>query len=409
MRRSRPPPRNSSNGLACAERDPPSSPADGAVAFCVLANRSGVPILAGSATPSRGCCAPSTAIGRGTPRMLAVGLAARRQARCHRMARTGASASGLSPSLDPRFAGGSRRPSGFNGLPRPRAPTRTRDLRGDARGFAPEGRTVASTSRRRRRGSAGRRSPAPRTLAHGGTRRAMIRTEPGSRSRGSTARAGSGSYFLCLPGSAIAPSNVPGSTGERRGADVTLALPDRPAVRTWLLSRALDAALLLIAVCVSALTAHIAIDVIGDFALSHDAYDDVVHGSRTWVVLAATGVLSVVSCALIWSALDHALFDRVGSTRISPIRLVFVQRPIYAGIAVLFLSLAAVMGMECSDVILSGTKLDGFSQALGGSAWLGVSVTSFCALCAAPERCFFCRPLGVYLARAHKRGPPLIA
>jgi hypothetical protein len=229
---------------------------------------------------------------------------------------------------------------------------------------------------------------------------------------------------------------------------VTLALPDRPAVRTWLLSRALDAALLLIAVCVSALTAHIAIDVIGDFALSHDAYDDVVHGSRTWVVLAATGVLSVVSCALIWSALDHALFDRVGSTRISPIRLVFVQRPIYAGIAVLFLSLAAVMGMECSDVILSGTKLDGFSQALGGSAWLGVSVTSFCALfstcavsqfarsierarsllvkvialvirlqeralratpCAAPERCFFCRPLGVYLARAHKRGPPLIA
>ena len=227
----------------------------------------------------------------------------------------------------------------------------------------------------------------------------------------------------------------------------TLASAARLEARAWMPSQALSAALLLMAVCVSALTAHMVIDAAGDFVLRHDTYDDVAHASRIWAVLAAVGLLSAGGFVLLWSSLESALLDHTRATRISGVRLGFVRHPVWIGVAVLVLSIAAVMGMECVDVLLSGHAVSGVSQALGGSAWLGLSVTSLCALlsaagalrfarsidraravlvrafaalviqwrirplkvapCAAPERRFLYRPLTVYLGRAHKRGPPV--
>jgi hypothetical protein len=211
------------------------------------------------------------------------------------------------------------------------------------------------------------------------------------------------------------------------------------------LGRALSATLILIAVCVSALTAHVGIDVMGDFALRHDTYDDVAHATRTWLVLAAAGLLCAGAFGVLWSALD-----RRGSERVSPLRLGIAQRPVVTGLAVVALSIAAVVAMECIDAQLSGDGVANLSDALGGSAWLGFSMTLLCSLVSTVAALRFARciartqsllvrafiafavqsrlrvlPLGprferatppplyyllaVFLGRAHKRGPPQAA
>ncbi len=214
------------------------------------------------------------------------------------------------------------------------------------------------------------------------------------------------------------------------------------ATRGQFLGHALSCALLAVAVCVSALLAHVGIDIVGDFALPHDTYDDVAHASRTWVVLAAAGLLCLGAVGVIWSALDQRGFGRA-----SAVQLGLFQRPLLAGIAVFVLALGAVVSMEALDAALAGDDVANLSVALGGSVWLGLIITfasglvsTFAALrvarCIARAQSLLFRvfvalavqlrlrvlPVGprfertrppvvrvlaVLLGRAHKRGPPL--
>jgi hypothetical protein len=219
----------------------------------------------------------------------------------------------------------------------------------------------------------------------------------------------------------------------------------RDTLRGRLLGHAVSAALILVAVCLSALATHVGIDVVGDFALPHDTYDDVAHGSRTWVLLAAAGLLCAGAFGVLWSALEGEVSERG-----APPTFGIVRRPISTGIAVFVLTVFAVIGMECLDASGSGKGASDLSGALGGSVWLGLGVTFVCALVStlgtlrfarfvaraqsllvrafvalavqlrlrvlrvgprfqralAPPRHYL---LAIFLGRAHKRGPPVAA
>ena len=195
---------------------------------------------------------------------------------------------------------------------------------------------------------------------------------------------------------------------------------------------ALSATLLLVSVCIAAITAHLGIDFFGDYVLAHDDYDGIAHSSRLGAI---AGVL--------WSAFDEARQARA-------VHRPLIGSPFAFGCAVVALGIGATMGMEWFDAWLDGTSVDGISGALGGSVLLGLGTTvpiaiadAYCAVRIARfiertrsllaraivalatlvrrdaqssclrasnnERApFFCL-LAVAHARAHKRGPPLAA
>lgn len=212
------------------------------------------------------------------------------------------------------------------------------------------------------------------------------------------------------------------------------------AFRTRILGSALSTALLLVAVCAAALSAHVAIDAVGDVVLRHDTYDDVTHASRIRAVFAAFGLFAAGLFGFAWSALD----PRIGR---QPLRLAIARHPLMTGLVVFALSVVAVAGMETMDALLAGSTISGVAESLGGSLWLGLALTLCCSvpctagavrfarfvarahgllvralvalavrlrsLAIAPvsdrERRAPRRPLTVFLGRAHKRGPPLTA
>jgi hypothetical protein len=131
--------------------------------------------------------------------------------------------------------------------------------------------------------------------------------------------------------------------------------------------------MLVSAACVAALLAHVAIDLAGDVVLAHDAYDGLDHGSRSEALLV---VLTLAVGALVrfgWLALDEARTGRAGARRSfegtfgrGPWRFVFL---------VVALTVPVLMTMEVFDVVADGRRLDDVSDLLGGSSWLGMSVT----------------------------------
>jgi hypothetical protein len=203
--------------------------------------------------------------------------------------------------------------------------------------------------------------------------------------------------------------------------------------------------LLLLAVCVSAFVAHQAIDIVGDFALPHDTYDDIGHSSRIGTLVGALVFVLVASFRMLGAALSKAHGDR---SALGVFRSL-IKSPLRFTCAVAVLSVFAVAGMEWSDAFMSGGDLDGIDDAFGGSLPLGLSLTllvaaavscavvkfarvleSPCELVVAFLRILAARPrdhavdsivgfaaleiaprrrFSVHARRAPKRGPPLLA
>lgn len=131
----------------------------------------------------------------------------------------------------------------------------------------------------------------------------------------------------------------------------------------------------LCAAAAAAVLAHVAIDVIGDYALTADSYDNLRHGSRelassvAFVLAVTLAVRGLRICCEIAAANRarillpaHRLRDQIG----------FVLAAV-AGAVVL------VPAMEWLDGRVDGAPVLSLSAAFGGSLWLGLGTTVLCA------------------------------
>jgi hypothetical protein len=138
--------------------------------------------------------------------------------------------------------------------------------------------------------------------------------------------------------------------------------------------RLVTLAVLAAAFC-AAVSAHVGIDIAGDYVLRVDAYDHLAHGSRELFTLIA--VLCASGAGVI---LMRRLFA-AASTLPSRVRLLTLSRtyvlPWYAAVAAL--ALVAVPLMECVDALRDGSAIESLADAFGGSMLLGTSITLVCA------------------------------
>ncbi len=116
---------------------------------------------------------------------------------------------------------------------------------------------------------------------------------------------------------------------------------------------------------------HIGIDVLGDFLLPHDTYDDVSHASR--LVICCAG-LTIFGLAAVWLLLG-ALDEGARRTQADRGRDVRISLPVMRYVAfVVSGALALLVAMEFTDVALAGRSIDDASDLLGGSIPLGAGV-----------------------------------
>lgn len=122
--------------------------------------------------------------------------------------------------------------------------------------------------------------------------------------------------------------------------------------------------------------AHVAIDVVGDYALAHDTYDDVAHGSRGFV----TG-LAVLLAALLARRGLRICFEIAGANRARVTPQLLGRGS--AGAFVLGVMVATsiiVPLMEWLDGGLAGVPVKELGDAFGGSLLLGLGTTLLCAV-----------------------------
>ena len=126
----------------------------------------------------------------------------------------------------------------------------------------------------------------------------------------------------------------------------------------------------------AAAMAHVAIDVVGDFALAHDSYDNLAHGSRELVTAIALLAALVLALRGLKSCCEIAALNRRRILRIS-----FGLRQTFGYLAgTVLASCAAVPAMEWLDGRADGVAIDRLSDAFGGSVALGFSTTVICAV-----------------------------
>jgi hypothetical protein len=128
----------------------------------------------------------------------------------------------------------------------------------------------------------------------------------------------------------------------------------------------------------SALFAHVAIDLAGDFLLAHDAYDDVAHHSRESVFIVACVLAAIVAWRTL-CAVRAELRGSRGSLRALLHDSVPASRGRFA-LAVTALSVPALLAMAGLDAALDGTAIDDVADLLGGNAALGLTCTLGSAL-----------------------------
>jgi hypothetical protein len=135
------------------------------------------------------------------------------------------------------------------------------------------------------------------------------------------------------------------------------------------------ASLAFCAAAAAAALAHVAIDIVGDYALPHDTYDNVAHTSRdllSGIALLAAGLLARHGLRI---CCEIAMKNR-GCLPVTVRRkrefLAFV-------LGVATVSAILVPGMEWLDGRLDGVAVKELDDAFGGSILLGLSTTIVCA------------------------------
>jgi hypothetical protein len=125
----------------------------------------------------------------------------------------------------------------------------------------------------------------------------------------------------------------------------------------------------------AALIAHVVIDIVGDYVLAHDAYDDVAHGSRVVFVTAVLALALAIGSRLVFDLLDRRCDSRASLLRLVRNSLGRVVPFIAQSAAVCVVVLA---GMEFFDCLSAHAVPAGINELFGGSYMLGLS-----AACAA--------------------------
>ena len=139
------------------------------------------------------------------------------------------------------------------------------------------------------------------------------------------------------------------------------------------------AALVLLAGAISAVFAHAAIDVAGDYLLAHDAYDGIAHHSRALFGAIALVAVALVALRFLWEALDRRASSLTGLLRgLRAARGTSGWRFVLLVSAVAFVALVA---MEWTDALLDGVRIDDFADLLGGSGVLGFGIVTLTGLC----------------------------
>jgi hypothetical protein len=126
----------------------------------------------------------------------------------------------------------------------------------------------------------------------------------------------------------------------------------------------------------AAVSAHVGIDVLGDFLVRDDSYDHVAHGSRVFFTLAALG-LGATAGFYLFSQLCAAAASLHLRVRMLRIRRTHVLAVVGC---VVVLALIVVPVMETIDALRAGGDVDSLADAFGSSLLLGISTTIACAL-----------------------------
>lgn len=133
--------------------------------------------------------------------------------------------------------------------------------------------------------------------------------------------------------------------------------------------------LALCAAAAGAALAHAAIDIVGDYALAHDSYDYVAHGSREVLSGVALIIAVVLAARGLNACCEIASLNRsriLGPVLRLPHALGFVGAAV-AG------SVLLVPAMEWLDGTFAGVPVLALDDAFGGSLLLGIATTVVCA------------------------------
>lgn len=133
--------------------------------------------------------------------------------------------------------------------------------------------------------------------------------------------------------------------------------------------------LALCAAAAGAAIAHEAIDVIGDFALAHDSYDNIAHGSREFLSCIALVLAVLLAARGLRSCCELA---RIHRNRVRRVTLGLPETLVYL-VAAVSVSCALVPVMEWLDGRADGAAVLQLSEAFGGSLALGLGTTIVCA------------------------------
>jgi hypothetical protein len=129
------------------------------------------------------------------------------------------------------------------------------------------------------------------------------------------------------------------------------------------------------AAAAGAVIAHVAIDVIGDYALAHDSYDHLQHDSRAFVGAAALAIAAFLAARGLSACCAFAARNR---SRL-PSPPLDGREPLAFVLAAVYGSVLFVPAMEWLDGRLDGSPVRRLDEAFGGSLLLGMVTTVICA------------------------------
>jgi hypothetical protein len=135
------------------------------------------------------------------------------------------------------------------------------------------------------------------------------------------------------------------------------------------------ASLAFCAAAAAAALAHVAIDIVGDYALPHDTYDNVAHTSRDLL----SGIALVVAGLLARHGLRICCEIATANRGRLPATLRRKREFVAFILGVIAISVVLVPGMEWLDGRLDGVAVKELDDAFGGSILLGLSTTLVCA------------------------------